>query len=1607
MSITKRITKGSSLTYQEMDDNIEAIAPRTSATGSVQIPAGTTAQRDGSPLAGYLRYNNQLNQFEGYTTSWGALAGGGGGGGEVNQNAFSNFAVSGQTTIAADGATDTLNFIAGTGVALTTNASTDSLTISASFSQDFAFSSITGTPTTVSGYGITDAQALLVSGTNIKTINNVSVLGSGNMSITATADWTTLANKPTTIAGFGITDAFDGTFTNLSGKPTTVSGYGITDAQAILVSATNIKTINGASILGAGDLTVAGSYGDTQVSAHLNTLSASTNQFLQWTGTDFQWAAVSGGGGGSETDPVVGAITGIVKADGGGNISAAIAGTDYSEFDGDYASLQNIPITLTNAGISNASLLELGDVIGGGGSNNQVLTSSGNGTFSFQDVASGGGGGGASAWTALSDTPNNYVGAQNQVITVNSQATGLTFTTLNSGAESNDLSSVVTWAIVPDAFISNTSIVQHQADIRITESQITDLQNYIVNETDPVFLASPVGNVAITNTEGFLKNIGGEWFYDTNTYVTSAGAESDPIFTSHTTYDIIEGTGLLGNNGAANTWYYDSNTYIQGSDVPDNETDPVFLAATVANITDGSGFLVNDGSGNWYYDANAYVTSTGAESDPVFTAHTTYNIANGTGRLVNDGGGNWSYEANTFIETELDPVFDAHTVSDIVDGDGFLRQNSNNDWYWDANTYITANDVPASSATLDDVTGNGSSTTNSIEVGAATVGGVNVMLEGGNNALLSNGASFITLDDLSAGGDLTYDNTTGVFSANTQSTGISLTDLTANTYHLGTGNGAIEYDSATGNFQFIPPDFSPYVNAGNTESDPVFTASPVGNVVSAGAGTDGFLRNINGEWYYDTNNYVTSVGGGGGATVLGDLTDVDTSGVADGSLLQYDGTSTDWEIGSAASVVADGIGTAGAGADQILSWDGGNFAWIDQSALTVDALSVTTNAASTSPALSYANGIFEYTPPEIPSLSSVTLQSATDNGATTNNAITVAEITVSEILKLQGDQANSHGGKITLNSSQTGSPASVNTNWSYIEVERGTSLNTAIRWNEGNNVWQLTNDGSTYADITTGAHPTFTTPSFNDVMGVGDASSTPLTLFRTTDGDLGQGALRFESRDPTPTAGQSLGDIRFFGDNDTGSVSYTETEFGRISASSQRNDGSAYGQINFSIPVNNVFYDYISIGDDPTANTGSDPNIARYSTHFKEPVFFRAGNNRPLRLYEQTTDLNDITSDAGIYMKMSAIDEEGNMQDRVEIDHQNNLMRILVRDNGNQTINNQLTIRPTMASGGLILSHTNSGSTTTNYEVTTEYNIIAHVAANATYLSNQFRFHRVDTTARDALTGLTEAHMIYNTTTDQVEIYNGSGWENLITSVSGESTIDGDVTIDNSNRLRFANAGVDKALIGLNQSKYLYMGSEGTNSDPRIRFDGEATQAAIVPTLPAGATTSGASGYLNLGSTTSAFKEIHLTDGVVFGDAGGTGTSTSSNTLDSYEEGTFTPTVEGGTTAGTATYSQQQGSYTKVGNLVTVWIRLNYSGGNGSGSLQIKGLPFTVVTTYLPVFNVYTVSIDAPSTTFPAGFSNLSNGIQLVQNQTGGNSGPTLAYDGAGEILISGSYTTN
>lgn len=58
------------------------VVEQTSATGSAHIPTGTEAQREGSPQAGYFRFNSDLGKFEGYDgTVWGSVGGGATGGG--------------------------------------------------------------------------------------------------------------------------------------------------------------------------------------------------------------------------------------------------------------------------------------------------------------------------------------------------------------------------------------------------------------------------------------------------------------------------------------------------------------------------------------------------------------------------------------------------------------------------------------------------------------------------------------------------------------------------------------------------------------------------------------------------------------------------------------------------------------------------------------------------------------------------------------------------------------------------------------------------------------------------------------------------------------------------------------------------------------------------------------------------------------------------------------------------------------------------------------------------------------------------------------------------------------------------------------------------------------------------------------------------------------------------------------------------------------------------------------------------------------------------------------------------------------------------------------
>jgi len=80
--------------------------------------------------------------------------------------------------------------------------------------------------------------------------------------------------------------------------------------------------------------------------------------------------------------------------------------------------------------------------------------------------------------------------------------------------------------------------------------------------------------------------------------------------------------------------------------------------------------------------------------------------------------------------------------------------------------------------------------------------------------------------------------------------------------------------------------------------------------------------------------------------------------------------------------------------------------------------------------------------------------------------------------------------------------------------------------------------------------------------------------------------------------------------------------------------------------------------------------------------------------------------------------------------------------------------------------------------------------------------------------------------------------------------------------------------------------------------------------------------------------------GVTLGTAAGV--YNAANTLDDYEEGTWTPSYAGTTGAGSFTYDIREAYYTKIGNVVTVTGRLRTDTASGAtGNALIDGLPFT------------------------------------------------------------------
>ncbi len=142
------------------------------------------------------------------------------------------------------------------------------------------------------------------------------------------------------------------------------------------------------------------------------------------------------------------------------------------------------------------------------------------------------------------------------------------------------------------------------------------------------------------------------------------------------------------------------------------------------------------------------------------------------------------------------------------------------------------------------------------------------------------------------------------------------------------------------------------------------------------------------------------------------------------------------------------------------------------------------------------------------------------------------------------------------------------------------------------------------------------------------------------------------------------------------------------------------------------------------------------------------------------------------------------------------------------------------------------------------------------------------------------------------------------------------------------------------------------------------------------------------------------------------GDTAQDNALYDYEYGLWTPTVAGSSSAGTANYSAQYGSYVKIGHTVKVNFYVNWSSLNGSGSLRVNGIPYANWAAGSPSTynNLSPGSCFFNSITYPrwSPVSYINGGSNIVFYASQSAQGwAAVPVNGSGGIIGALEYTTN
>jgi hypothetical protein len=167
---------------------------------------------------------------------------------------------------------------------------------------------------------------------------------------------------------------------------------------------------------------------------------------------------------------------------------------------------------------------------------------------------------------------------------------------------------------------------------------------------------------------------------------------------------------------------------------------------------------------------------------------------------------------------------------------------------------------------------------------------------------------------------------------------------------------------------------------------------------------------------------------------------------------------------------------------------------------------------------------------------------------------------------------------------------------------------------------------------------------------------------------------------------------------------------------------------------------------------------------------------------------------------------------------------------------------------------------------------------------------------------------------------------------------------------------------------------------------------------------------VDLGYSTVRFKDLFLSGGVVFNVAGGTGTSTS-GTLDDYEEGTWVPTISFDGAAVSLVYGVRYARYTKVGNVVHLSCYVSLTNkGSSVGSARVEGLPFAAInaTGNYQAATFWAAQVSCSG--FIQAYIPLTQSYAVLQELTTGGTNSNLTnadFANDSEVMINVSYATS